>query len=266
MTSPKGSKPIKIQFASDLHLEFERRAGHRLELPVALDTDVLVLAGDIHNDFAGLDSFIRPLATRLPVVLVAGNHEFFTHELNETYLELGQWAASIPGVHFLENQAVEIAGVTFLGAVLWYSFGNADPQLMKKAASMVADFAVIADRQGPRNRLRPERVLEIHRHSIAWLERELRTRDPARTVVVTHHAPSLRSSRGKGEDWDLLYGSDYDALIADCGPAVWIHGHVHTSFEYQIGRTTVACNPRGYLGYGENPSFDPSRAITLPLQ
>jgi Icc-related predicted phosphoesterase len=47
------------------------------------------------------------------------------------------------------------------------------------------------------------------------------------------------------------------------GPALWIHGHVHESFEYTIGQTKVACNPRGYVRYGENAGFDPGRQLTL---
>lgn len=260
-TTPR--KPCRIQFASDLHIEFERGPADRVRVPVARETDAIVLAGDIHNDLAGMDDFVRELARRAPVILVAGNHEYFTHEFNGFRELLAAWAASIPDVHFLENRAVALDGVTFLGATLWSDFGGADPRLMKKAPTMMTDYAVIADAAGPQHRLTPERILAEHRQSLAFLDRELRARDPARTVVVTHHAPSLRSSGCKGEDWDRLYGSDLDALIEQCGPALWIHGHVHESFEYAIGRTTVACNPRGYLGYGVNAAFDPARSITL---
>ena len=128
---------------------------------------------------------------------------------------------------------------------------------------MMTDYAVIADRTDPRGRLRPERILREHQQSIAFLERELRARDRARTVVVTHHAPSLRSTQQKGEDWDHLYGSGLDDLIEDCGPALWIHGHVHQSFDYQIGCTRILCNPRGYLRYEENVNFDPGCTATL---
>ena len=264
MTRPKRRKPINIQFASDLHLEFEHRPQDRLQLHVAPGTTALVLAGDIHSSIQGLDKFVRNLARQAPVVMVAGNHEYFDHELNDTREQLAAWAASIPDVHFLENQSVEIDGITFVGATLWSNFDNADARLMQAAPSMMADYSVIADRDGPRRRLRPDRILREHQQSIAFLERELRASDPSRTVVVTHHAPSLRSTRQKGEDWDCLYGSDLDALIEDCGPTLWIHGHVHNSFEYTIGRTTVACNPRGYVRYGENDRFDPARTITLP--
>jgi Icc-related predicted phosphoesterase len=264
MTSRKRRNPIKIQFASDLHLEFEHSPSARLALPVARDATALVLAGDVHSDLDGLDTFVRPLATRVPVILVAGNHEYFTHEFESHREALRAWAAGIPDVHFLENDSVEVDGVTFLGATLWSNFDDARPALLKEAISMMTDYAVIADRTDPSGRLRPERILREHQQSIDFLERELRTRDRARTVIVTHHAPSLRSTRQKGEDWDCLYGSDLDAMIESCGPALWIHGHVHDSFEYTIGGTTVVCNPRGYLGYGENPRFDPAFHFKVP--
>jgi Icc-related predicted phosphoesterase len=264
MTQPaRRTKPIKIQFASDLHLEFERRAEDRLQLPVAPGTRAVVLAGDIHSDIAGMDDFVRTLARHVPVVLVAGNHEYFMHEFESHRERLRDWAASIRDVHFLENASVEIDGVTFLGSTLWSDFDHARPALLKKAPSMMTDYAVISDRSDPRGRLRPSRILDEHRQSLAFLERELRICVPERTVVVTHHAPSLQSTRIKGEDWNVLYGSDCEALIEDCGPTLWIHGHVHQSFEYRVGRTTIACNPRGYLGYGENTRFDAQRTICL---
>jgi Icc-related predicted phosphoesterase len=128
----------------------------------------------------------------------------------------------------------------------------------------MADYSVIADRSDPRGRLQPSRILAEHRRSIAFIERELRDRDPARTVVVTHHAPSLRSSRCKGEDYDHLYGSDCEGLIRDCGPLLWIHGHVHESLDYTVGSTRIVCNPRGYPGYATNPRFDRARTVMLP--
>ena len=74
MTRPRRGKPVNIQFASDLHLEFEHRPQDRVQIPVAPDTAALVLAGDIHSDIAGMDAFVRNLAQQVPVVMVAGNH------------------------------------------------------------------------------------------------------------------------------------------------------------------------------------------------
>lgn len=102
-----------------------------------------------------------------------------------------------------------------------------------------------------------------------------RAAEPANVVVVTHHAPSPRSLRG-GQVTGLLdaaYASDLESLILDLQPAAWIHGHVHRSVDYEIGRTRVVSNPLGYVtqvGRGkaarmqlENPEFDPSFTIVV---
>ena len=41
-------------------------------------------------------------------------------------------------------------------------------------------------------------------------------------------------------------------------PVLWVHGHTHDSFDYQIGNCRVVCNPRGYVawtGKVENRDF-----------
>jgi hypothetical protein len=49
------------------------------------------------------------------------------------------------------------------------------------------------------------------------------------------------------------------------GPAVslWIHGHTHTSFDYEINGTRVVCNPRGYAPVLLNPGFDPAFTVEI---
>ena len=37
--------------------------------------------------------------------------------------------------------------------------------------------------------------------------------------------------------------------------ALWIHGHMHDSFDYEINGTRVVCNPRGYTPFELNPDF-----------
>ena len=38
---------------------------------------------------------------------------------------------------------------------------------------------------------------------------------------------------------------------------LWIHGHTHESFDYEIGKTRVICNPRGYAPIEINKEFKP---------
>ena len=43
--------------------------------------------------------------------------------------------------------------------------------------------------------------------------------------------------------------------------ALWIHGHTHTAFDYDVRGTRVVCNPRGYPH--ETTGFDPALVVTV---
>jgi hypothetical protein len=51
---------------------------------------------------------------------------------------------------------------------------------------------------------------------------------------------------------------------------VWIHGHVHDTLDYRLGRTRIVCNGRGYpwnaarkLSTERRKRFDPSFVIEV---
>ena len=100
----------------------------------------------------------------------------------------------------------------------------------------------------------------------AWLQSVLARPFDGKTVVVTHHAPSLKSihSDYKSNEWNPCFVSDLEKLMDGVG--FWVHGHTHSSFDYQIGKTRVVCNPRGYpndLDGWENKEFNPSNVIFI---
>src|SRR4051812_7200706 len=110
---------MRLWIFSDLHLEMFP-LGRPLDIP---DADVCVVAGDILN--RGIVPSLRWLedyiAKHMPVVFVAGNHEFYRASLIES-LKAALKFGSEDGVHFLEDQCVEIGGVLFCGATLWTDF------------------------------------------------------------------------------------------------------------------------------------------------
>ena len=67
---------MRIQLASDLHLEYLQRLfpGERLISP-AVDADLMVLAGDIGNGIQAIELFKN---WPVPLLLLAGNHESLT--------------------------------------------------------------------------------------------------------------------------------------------------------------------------------------------
>jgi Icc-related predicted phosphoesterase len=232
---------LRIRVLSDLHLEF---ADFR---PPPAPADVVVLAGDIHVGVAGV-KWAREEFPDVPVIYVAGNHEFYKGAIPRTYDKLRKAAAG-SNVHVLENEAFEVGGVRFLGCTLWTDlalFGDV-PIGIAAAAATMSDFRLI--RLSPRfRRFRPEDAIGFHRQSLRWLEERLGP--DARDVVVSHHAPlpSSLHPRYASDRASAAYASDLGGLLERTRPALWVHGHVHHPFDYQAGATRVVCNPRGYPG------------------
>lgn len=238
----KGSPSVmRLHVLADLHGEFGP-----VHIPDT-DADVVVLAGDVAVGPRGLD-WIRYRFPNSPVVYVLGNHEFY-HQNLPRLTELLKSEAEGSQVNLLENSSVELAGFTFLGCTLWTDFAlRRNPERdMAKAQLSINDYRLIhfgtADRV-----LCPQDTVRIHVESVAWLKSELARHDPARTIVVTHHAPSLRSEAPGYTNGPLSpsFVSDLGALVEQSGIPLWIHGHTHHNADYRIGVTRVLTNQRGY--------------------
>lgn len=251
---------MKLLILSDLHVEFSPFVPDPAATAAA---DVIVLAGDIHIGSQAV-RWARKIFADKPVVLVAGNHEFYDGHWERTLDELRE-AAQREQVHFLENDAVSIAGVQFLGATLWtdFEYFGADtvPQAMAEARRFLADYSSIRG-------CTPDATIERHRASRAWLEAELaQPGAPQDRVVVSHHYPRKSSTppQYQGDLTTAAFGSELPAeLLGKAG--LWIHGHTHSSAQYHVGRCRVVCNPRGYprsrySGEYENREFDPRRLV-----
>lgn len=250
----------RLRVMSDLHLEFG---------PLHLEPvgeDVLVLAGDI-GIYADGAFWARDYAKThdIPVVMVAGNHEFYesrqhyTHTVSSTIAALRDIADGEPLFHFLEDDIEEVAGVLFTGCTLWTDFGLAGdpPMAMLNAAEAMNDFRLIMAED--MQRFSPEHSRQRHAFSAGVLRERLprRYHDGRPLVVVTHHLPSVRSIAPcySGNSMNAAFASRLDDLVEGSGAALWVHGHTHHSMDYLLGETRVLCNPRGYDGDELNPEF-----------
>lgn len=277
---------MRIAVMSDLHLELDaienrleqRGAGtHRASSrfyghPPELKADALVLAGDIHGGAQAVSWADHHFP--IPVVLICGNHEPYGHELFRLIAHNRQRASATHGhVAFLERATWTCrskAGehVRFIGATLWTDFqlDGTPERSMEIARQKLPDFSVIRIERGYKLRpLHPSDTARICAASITFLHEELSRPFDGVTVVVTHHAPSRRSIARAFENDPLnpAFVSDLEALIRTYVPSLWIHGHMHHSFDYMIGETRVVCNPRGYWPDRLNPDFDPLFAVDI---
>ena len=250
---------------SDLHVD---AAAYELP-PAPANLDCIIIAGDVADGHDRSARWLRenvvPLG--LPVVYVAGNHDFYGTDLSDDYAGIDQDA----GVELLHpsRPTIEIAGTRITGSTLWTDYsvsGDVDAARSWARRSMpdMQSIDLGLRRIGTRD------LLDMHRQHRMTIERELWGIYDGPTIVVTHHAPhpkSLRSPMLTANDGS--YASDLTATIEALEPAVWIHGHVHSSRDYYISATRVVCNPRGYAVTSrdgtrlENADFDPSMVVEI---
>lgn len=252
---------VRLWVLSDLHLETESYHPP-LDIP---DADVCVVAGDVMNK--GVHKSLHYLAAEvgrwMPVVFVAGNHEFYRASIVEARETARK--ANLPGVHFLDDDVAFIGGVRFVGATLWTDFeldGGKDLNMMSSHNAM-NDYRAIAWRKDPWQRLYPRHLEQMHWQSRRFLDDALRMAHAGPTVVVTHHAPSPLSvhPRYQGDSLNASFASNLTEMIEHHEPELWVHGHMHDSSDYEIGGTRVLCNPKGYRT--ENPGFDPGLVVEV---
>ncbi|HEX8693913.1 MAG TPA: metallophosphoesterase [Longimicrobium sp.] len=247
---------MKLHVLSDLHTEFAPFD------PPHTDADVLVLAGDVGTGTKGL-ALAREWARGRPVLYVAGNHEYYRDAIPKLGERLAAEAKG-SGVHFLENRAVELGGARFLGCTLWTDFDLYGDRMYCAAQARAAmnDFRLI--RKSPEfRRFHPGDARSLNLQSVRWLREVLEMPFAGPTVVVTHHAPSLRSVNPAYRDHPVTaaYASDLEWML-DGSAALWIHGHTHYCVDYELGGTRVLSNQRGYP---DEPvaGFDPALVVEV---
>lgn len=247
---------MKLLLYSDLHLEFAPFT----DIP-SEGYDAVVLAGDTGLSSHGLEWAAQTFS--VPVVAVAGNHEFYGGEYHAVIKALQKVSAEYDHVHFLENSSVEIDGVLFCGCILWtdYNLNFTPDETMNAAGRLMNDYRRITYRDMP---VKPAIFKNIHSRSLDFLFSRVPAGGPV--VFVTHHAPSAASiTRRVVTDSDLqpYYASELSDRIRSRGPDLWVHGHTHDSVDYQINRTRIISNPRGYPRLEPNPFFDPHLIIEI---
>lgn len=253
---------MKLNVLSDLHLGFGA-----MERPLN-DADVVVLAGDISRP---REAAAWSLRFDKPVLYVMGNHEFYGSSLERAAAEMRRLCDGTH-VHVLDGREVVLGGVRFLGTTLWTDF-EADGTPERRAAAedearrLMRDFSRIRLREGEDALFAPHDAAALFRRQAAWLDERLRTPHAGPTVVITHHAPSMRSihPRFAGSLLNACFVSDAEHLLGAERACLWIHGHTHDSFDYRLGGTRVVCNPRGYVrgGIAENACFDPDFMVEV---
>jgi predicted phosphodiesterase len=250
---------LRLWILSDLHLEYAPFSPPRVE------ADLVILSGDIAPGTAGVN-WAREHLDGLPVLYIAGNHEFYGEDFPGLIDRLRE-AAEGSTVYVLENDELLLGGVRFLGCSMWSDFDYAGAEnrssSMELCQRLVNDYKQIS-RSDQGRALQPQDTRSAHLVSRKWLSGRLADHHDGPTIVLTHHAPITREPP---ENRILAaiggsFATDLSELMGADAVDLWVFGHIHRAVDTSVHGTRVLSNQRGYP-HEPVAGFQPGLVIDL---
>jgi predicted phosphohydrolase len=252
---------MKLQYASDLHLEFSENKEFLKRNPLLPGGDVLLLAGDI-VPFAEMDNhtdFFNYISDTFETTYwIPGNHEYYHSDISERYGTLNE---AIRRNVILVNNITEVhKNIKFIFSTLWTSISH---EKQFEIRQRLSDFhAIKHNRKG----LTPDHYNFLHEQCRSFLNEEISNARTENRVVVTHHVPTLMNypDKYKGDSLNEAFAVEICNDIIRSNADFWIFGHHHCETpEFQIGSTILATNQLGYVKYNDCPGFDTEKVIEI---
>jgi predicted phosphodiesterase len=274
---------VKHQIFSDFHGEFQPVEGFDPEYPfgarknegrkcpvIQPEAQRLILAGDIFNYPRRFEFLARINALPIhieKVIFVPGNHEYYKapnpQEVDNFFSpNLEYFPRETKWSNFASfGTSIDVDWdnkIVYVKATLW---SNILPEQEAAVHYGLSDFRTPGLTPEWYKR-RHERDLELITGHLTGTVAKLKKSDPEfRSVVVTHHCPTFKSSHERflGSNFNSAFCTNLEYLMeGDDAPDFWIHGHTHDAYDYTIGKTRIICNPVGYPGErkGDNEYAD----------
>ena len=264
---------MKLLITSDLHIDINETTDFDFMYD-KIEKDVVIIAGDISGSLKTHKQYLNKLkkVVGCPITAIAGNHlgyDYYTngcayHDLLDTSISLLQ-KESKDNLFFLHNEYVDVGDYIIFGGPMYSNFklyGN-DILAMNFAKQYMNDFNYVHVLDVLSEDVRPVRPNDY----VKWFEQFKKslkkciketTKD---IIVVTHFAPSIKSISDKYNgiyrELNPSYASNMERFIkANPRIKLWVHGHMHDSFDYMIGQCRVVCEPYGYFRDKEYPPID----------
>jgi len=209
MAEPQAGSIVRISATADLH--FGRHPAETYSpilTAAAAGADVLAICGDLtdHGRVDEAEGLVKILmqSVRIPIVAVLGNHDFESGHESQVR-EILQHA----GVHMLDGDAVEIAGIGFAG-VKGFCGGFGPRALGPWGEKIIKDFV-------------QETLAETLKLETALARLRSVTR-----IALLHYAPVASTVEGEPpEIFPFLGSTRLEEPLARYEVAAVFHGHAH---------------------------------------
>jgi len=253
---------MKIQYASDLHLEFSDNSRYLKSNPLKPVGDILVLAGDIgylNDDNFSKHPFWDYVSENFKQVIVAiGNHELYKY-YDLAQMPQGLVCAIRDNVKYYYNAVVQIENIDLIISTLWAKIPLEEAYIAERG---VSDFHRILYNGEP---LAFDNFNREHDHCFQFIQNAVSKSSAKHIVVVTHHVPSfqLASPDFAGSKINGAFTVELEQYIESSPIEYWIYGHSHRNIDKVIGKTKCVSNQLGYVFQNEHHSFDKEKIIEV---
>jgi len=253
---------MKIQYASDLHLEFADNWRFLKENPLKVTGDILILAGDIgylgDENYANHPFWDWASENYQQVIACMGNHEFYKYYDIST-LHDGCRIPIRDNVNSYYNAVVHIGDIDIILSTLWAKIPLREAYYTER---VISDFHRI---------LYNGELLTFadfnreHERCLAFVKKAVEESTAKCKIVVTHHVPSFKMQCPKFAD-SLANGAftvELEDFINEYDIDYWIYGHSHYNVDVTIGNTRCLSNQLGYVFHNEHLTFDSGKFIEV---
>lgn len=253
---------MKIQYASDLHLEFAENGSYIKHNPLPVTGDILVLAGDIgylvDENYSKHPFWDWAAENYQQVIACMGNHEFYKYSDITTFTD-GYCLEIRPNVHSHYNDIVHIDDIDIIVSTLW---GHIPLKEAYFTESVISDFRRILCRGELLTFADFNKECE---KCSAFIRKAVMESNANHKVVVTHHVPSFQMQHPKFADSKAngAFTVELEDYIKNSGIEYWIYGHSHYNKDVQIGNTKCITNQLGYVFHNEHLTFNPGKFIEI---
>jgi predicted phosphohydrolase len=270
LSETKSRMAGKIQYCSDLHLEFRENKNFLKHFPINPEGEILLLAGDIvlfklikeHDDFFNFcaDNFEA-------TYWIPGNHEYYDFDLADVRAENFQplFEKIKENVFLLNNQTIKYKNADLVFSTLW---SHIPPQYEWTVQQNVSDFEMI--KKKGKNLTAPD-FNALHKNDLNFLKTALSTQTDRQRIVITHHVPTLMHypEQYRNSSINSAFAVELHDFIFNVGagnflPLHWIYGHHHYNTPaFKIGNTTMLTNQLGYVRQNEHRLFNSAATIEI---
>lgn len=245
---------MKIQYCSDLHLEFTSNSKWIKENPIKPVGEILLVAGDTYylgENFQKHEWFDYASDHWEQVFLIPGNHEFYSGFDANICLETDVEIKIRDNVYLINNTVREIGNVRYVFSTMWSKVEREIGAIF----GGLNDFRLI---QVNNRKLNIETYNQLFDVSWNFLQSEINRKTSLHKIFVTHHLPSEQCNLPKYKRSILneAFCIDKTEDILNSDIDAWIFGHSHGNIDnFKIGSTQMLTNQLGYIEANEHLHF-----------